>query len=314
MKVFVIGGTGFLGTHLLPKLLADGHDVTTLTRHKEKASGLEDLGVKVIVGDLLQPERWLSSLTPQDAVVAIAMPDIKIGRISTKRFRAIRDRATTYFTSAVSAAEKCGCPLIMTQGTALKTDGDEVADETWPFEPFGFARMAENVLPLLSKVIERGSPPIIRMLPGQIYGNGGLFKRLMYDWMKKGRYRIIGSGDNYFPRIHVDDCAQAYVQTLAKMPLGETFILADDAACTEREFANQMADCMNVRRPKSVPAFIVRLAAGRIIHETVTMNCRVTNARAKESLGWTLTYPTYRQGLPAAVKQIESDVPHVRAD
>ncbi|MHA2374069.1 MAG: NAD-dependent epimerase/dehydratase family protein, partial [Candidatus Thorarchaeota archaeon] len=41
MRVLIFGGTGFLGSHLTPKLLADGHEVTVVTRHKDQIAKLE---------------------------------------------------------------------------------------------------------------------------------------------------------------------------------------------------------------------------------------------------------------------------------
>ncbi|MFX0046514.1 MAG: hypothetical protein ACFE8Z_11755, partial [Candidatus Hermodarchaeota archaeon] len=63
---------------------------------------------------------------------------------------------------------------------------------------------------------------------------------------------------------------------------------------------------MNVPRPKSVPGFIIRMLMGKLIYETVTMNCRVSNSKAKEYLGWKLNFPTYREGLPATISEIEN--------
>jgi uncharacterized protein YbjT (DUF2867 family) len=84
MRVFVIGGTGFLGTFLIPKLMENGHEVTVLTRSKEKVLRLESLGINVMVGDLLRPESILARIPPQDAVISIAMPEVKPGRMSLK--------------------------------------------------------------------------------------------------------------------------------------------------------------------------------------------------------------------------------------
>ena len=313
MKVFVIGGTGFLGTHLIPKLQKQGHEVTILTRSREKASDLESLGTKVVVGNLLQPESFTPALSPQDAVISVAMPDIRPGRISPKRFKILRNQTIFYFSIPIDIAEKLNCPLIVTLGTSFRTVGEEVADESWPIERFGMTKIGELVDPLISEVIRRGSPPLIQMLPGEIYGPGGLFRNFMYEWMKKGRYRVIGSGENYIPRICVEDCAQAYVEVLKKMPLGESFIIADDGPCTQREFSNFMAHCMNVPRPKSVPGFIIRVVMGKLIYETVTMNCRVSNAKAKEYLGWKLKFPTYREGLPTTIGDIENRAVQMRA-
>ena len=305
MRVLVIGGTGFLGTHLLPRLLQRGYDVTVLTRSREKVPGLESLGVRGLIGDLLDPESFMPSLTPHDAVVSIAMPDIRPRRISRKRFRILRQQTTTYFSTPLAVAEKLGCPLVVTLGTSFRTVGDEVADESWPIERFGLTRIGELADPLIAEAAKRGSPPLIQMLPGEIYGPGGLF-RTMYEWMKKGRYRVIGSGENYIPRVYVKDCAEAYAKVLEKMPLGERFIVADDGPCTFREFADFLADCMDAPRPKSVPGFIIRIVLGDLLYQTATMNCRVSNAKAKKCLDWKPEYPTYREGLPVTVSELEA--------
>jgi len=94
------------------------------------------------------------------------------------------------------------------------------------------------------------------------------------------------------------------------MPIGERFIIADDGPCTQRDFADLMADYMNVPRPKSIPSFMVRIVMGRFIYETVTMNCRVNNAKTKRDLGWKLKYPTCREGLPVAIREIENMAVH----
>lgn len=304
MRVFVVGGTGFLGTHLLPKLLERGHNITVLTRDEGKTSRLKSLGINGVVGDLLEPESFLSRLSPHDAVISVAMPDIRPARISSQRFRVLREQTTVYFTTPIAVAKRLGCPLMVTLGTSFRTTGEQVADESWPIERFGMTRIGEWVDPLIAEAVHRGSPPLIQMLPGEIYGPGGLF-RTMYEWMKQGKYRVIGAGENYIPRVHVEDCAEAYAQALEKLPLGERFILADDGPCTVREFADFMAECMRAPRPKSVPKFIIRVVLGKLIYETITMNCRVSNAKAKKHLDWKLEYPTYCDGLPATIRDLE---------
>jgi len=305
MRILVIGGTGFLGSHLLPRLHKQGHDITVLTRSRDKADDLESPGIKGVVGDLLQPESFLSRISPQDAVISVAMPEIRPGRISVKQLRLLRKQTTIFFSTAIALAQQFNCPLILTLGTSFRTTGKQIADESWPLERFGIAKIGEFVDPLLSVMAEQGSPPLIQMIPGALYGPGGLFRDLMYEWMKAGKYRVVGGGKNYIPRIHVEDCAEAYVKAVGKMPLGEKFIIADDDPCTTKEFADAMADCMDIPRPKSVPGFLIRIAMGKLMYETITMNCQVSNAKAKKYLNWKLKYPTYREGLPAAIEAIE---------
>ena len=129
MRVFVIGGTGFLGTHLLPKLLKHCHDVTVLTRRQIEASRLETLEIKGIVGDLLQPELFIPQLTPQDAVIFIGMPKIRPGRISGKQLKSLQHQTKIYFSSATTISKKLQCPLILTLGASYCTTDDEIADE-----------------------------------------------------------------------------------------------------------------------------------------------------------------------------------------
>jgi len=312
MRVFVIGGTGFLGEHLISRLIKRKYDVTILTRSEEKATSLTPRGIKAVIGDLLQPESFISQLPSQEAVISVAMPEFHPRRMSQKEFKLLQELTARYFSTPVAIARKLNCPLIVTLGTSFRTRGGQVADESWPIERFGMTRIGELADPLIAEVVKRGSPPLIQMLPGEIYGPGGLFRNLMYEWMKKGKYRVIGSGRNYIPRVHVEDCAAAYVCALEKMPLGERFIIADDCPCTSREFSNFMADCMNVPRPKSLPGFIIRAVMGKLIYETVTMNCLVSNAKAKKRLNWKLTYPTYREGLPEAIKCIEQEPVQVK--
>ena len=190
MRVYVIGGTGFLGSFLLTKLRGKGHEITVLTRNEEKVSRLEFSGINVMIGDLLRPDSFLARIPPQDAIISIAMPEVKIGRISQKQLRKLQSQTELLFSTPVALAKKCQCPLFVTLGTSFSTHGEDTADETWPIERLGIAKVGELVDPLLSEVLQKGSPPLIQILPGQIYGPGGLFKRFMYDWMKKGKYRV----------------------------------------------------------------------------------------------------------------------------
>ena len=307
MKIFLIGGMGFLGSHILGHLAGKGYDVTVLTRSTNKAALLQDQGIHPVTGDLQNADSFLDQLSKQDAVVSVAMPHFVPGRMSATKFSELTSQTTAYFSSTLAAARKCSCPLILTLGTSFRTKGDEVADETWPIDRFGMTEIGRHVDTLIEQAEKAGTPPIIQMLPGEIYGPGGLFKNFMYRWMKSGKYRVIGSGDNFLPRVHVEDCARAYVKVLEKMPLGERFILADDLPCTLREFSDFMADTMNTPRPGSLPRFLVRLAMGKRILQTVTMNCKVSNSKARSMLDWKLSYPTYREGLPATIAALENE-------
>lgn len=302
MKIFVIGGSGFLGSHLVPKLVSAGHEVTVLTRRESEVARLESAGARPVLGDILDCEAFLPKLPSQDVVIFVAKP-FSPGRIAERKFRQLKKIATAFGTNALMVARRLEATLIYTCGTTYLTRPGEVADESWPLVPIGLGRIGEDAIPIMEKARASGSPPLIVMLPGQIYGPGGSFE-MMVGMMKSGRYRVIGSGANRFPRIHVEDCAQSYLLAAEQRPVGHSFILADDECATMREFSNCMADCLGKRRPKNLPAFVIRLVMGKYLHDTITMDCVVSNAKVKRVLGLELAYPTYREGVRAAVASL----------
>ena len=303
MKILVLGGTGLLGSFLVPKLLARDYYVSVLSRNSEALSKLEDQGVNGILGDLLEPEAFIPSLTPHDVVVSIAMP-LEFGRMSGKRFKIVTERTTKFTKSTLEIGRKLECPIIFTLGTSYRTGPGEIADETWPIERIGLTKAGIDAERLIREAGSDGHP-IIQMIPGQIYGPGGMFLE-MYKMLKSGRFGVVGKGENRIPRIHVEDCAEAYALAIDKLPINESFIIADDTPCTMREFMDYMASCAGMSKPRTIPRIMARIVMGKLLLETMGIDCVVSNDKLKRVLGWELQYPSYRVGLPAAIEAIES--------
>jgi len=303
MKVLVLGGTGLLGSFLIPKLLARDYTVSVLSRNKEALTKLDEHGVHGIIGDLLEPEKFVPNLAPQDVVVSIAMP-LEFGRMSGKKLKVVTERTTKFTQSALDIGHKLDCPIIFTLGTSYRTGPGEVADETWPIERFGLTLAGVEAERLIQEAGAEGRP-IIQMIPGQIYGPGGMFLE-MYKMLKSGKFGVVGKGENRIPRIHVEDCAEAYALTIDNLPINESFIIADDTPCTMREFMDYMASCAGMSKPRSIPRLLARLVMGKLLIETMGIDCVVSNTKLKEMLGWELKYPSYREGLPSAIEAIDA--------
>jgi nucleoside-diphosphate-sugar epimerase len=62
LKILVIGGTGFLGSHLVPKLVEEQHQVTVLTRQKHLANSNSTNNIGYLNGDILNPKDIESSV------------------------------------------------------------------------------------------------------------------------------------------------------------------------------------------------------------------------------------------------------------
>lgn len=308
MKIFVIGGTGLVGSYLLPKLIEKGNEVFALTRNSDKIERINKLGALGILGDIRNLQGFKKNLPEQlNIIVLLAMPSVKPGkRITKKRKEELRNETNDFFRNSIDLAKEYDIPIILPSGTSFKTKNDEIADETWPILRIGLTEIGKDTDEMVNKAIHDNNPKIIQLIYGKIYGNGGLF-RIMYEMMDKGRSKIIGKGENYIPNIHAKDAALAIIKAIDKQPFGEKFIIADDTAVTQKDFTNFMADLMNKKRPGHIPPLIIKLMLGKDLYEVIRMNCKVSNKKAKKILDWHPEYTSYKEGLTDTIKEMNEN-------
>jgi NAD dependent epimerase/dehydratase family enzyme len=272
MKILLIGGTGLVGSYLLPKLIENKFKIYALTRSNEKVPKINSLGAMGVLGDIRHPDSFIKSIDKLDLIILLAMPSIKPGkRVTKKRFKELKKETNDFFKNSMDLAVKFDVPIILPSGTSYSTKDNEIADETWAIQRIGLTKIGADTDKMVSDAIESNTPRIIQLIYGKIYGNGGLF-RFMYEMLEAGKFRIIGKGENYIPNIHAEDIAEAIIKVIEKMPIGERFILADDGPVTQKDFTFCMADIMNIKRPKSIPGFIIKLILGSDMYEIIKMN------------------------------------------
>ncbi|MEI6223009.1 MAG: NAD(P)-dependent oxidoreductase [bacterium] len=306
MKILVIGGTGLVGSYLLPRLVEKGNEVFALTRTIDKIDRINKLGAFGLLGDIRNPQAFISNLPDKlDIIVLLAMPSVKPGhRMTKKRKEELRKETNDFFRNSMDLAAHYNIPIILPSGTSFKTENNEIADETWPILRIGLTEIGKDTDEMVNQAIKTQNPKVIQLLYGKIYGNGGLF-RFMYNMMEKGRSKIIGKGDNCIPNIHASDAASAIVKTIEKLPIGEKFIIADDTAVTQKDFTIYLAELMNKKRPGHIPAFIIKLVLGNDFYEIIRLNCKVSNEKAKRLLDWKPEYPSYKEGLEMTIKEMK---------
>jgi nucleoside-diphosphate-sugar epimerase len=124
------------------------------------------------------------------------------------------------------------------------------------------------------------SPLILR--PAAIYGPG----RGVHESVRKGTYP---PGPNYISRIHVDDLA-AHCEAALLSDLTGAYPVADEEPCTSTEIAEFCARLLDVPLP-----------AGPIAAPRIFGDRRVDGSAIRRLLGVPLLYPTFREGIPAAI-------------
>jgi nucleoside-diphosphate-sugar epimerase len=130
---------------------------------------------------------------------------------------------------------------------------------------------------------------------GIFYGapNDGLIEPV-----RKRQLPIVGDGGGVWSFIHLDDAAAATVLAL-EHDGPAVYNIVDDEPAPVREGLPVLASALGAKPPRHVPRWLVRLIAGEAAVIMGTESRGASNAKAKRELGWTLRYPSWRQGFVA---------------
>ncbi len=307
MKVFVAGATGAIGRSLVPQLVEAGHQVTAITRSKEKLGALYELGAEPILCDVFDTGRLGS-------VVAQAEPDAVINELTDlpqslnprklKEYYAANNRVRREGTiNLLDAARGAGVRRFLVQGSAYwyaQTE-EAVKGEEAPLyldapPPVGPAvRTIEEVEDAVLSV-EGIEGVVLRY--GFFYGPGTWYAKEgdVGRQVRKRRYPMIGQGEGTYSFIHVDDAASATVAALEGAKPG-VYNVVDDEPATAAEWMPVFAEALGAKRPPRVPAFVARLIVGDAIVEWTLGMRGASNEKIKREVGWHPQYKSWRQGF-----------------
>jgi nucleoside-diphosphate-sugar epimerase len=223
-KIFVTGGTGFLGHSLLPMLVEQGYHVRALTRHASQHWWLRDLGVEIIEGDVVDKSLIFDAVAGCRFVVHAA------GRFSfwgkREQFEQINvDGAANVMEAAAAAKiEKfIHISTIVVIGDPLP---DRIVDETHPIhpkDPYQRSKYAGEQLAL--KHCKDHDLPVVVLRPGAFYGPYGryAFNRLFFEDPLKGLLIQVNKGHNITFPVYIGDVASSIISALHKGASGEVY-------------------------------------------------------------------------------------------
>jgi nucleoside-diphosphate-sugar epimerase len=250
MNIFVTGGTGFIGKHLVRALVKDGHAVTCLVRKTSKdVHVLRELGVGLHNGDITEKKGF--GLDDFDAVFHLA------GVLGGFRVRD-RDYHRIHVTGTNNVLEHCtGQPFIYCSSAGML--GPVVnGDEESPLNPTNAYERSKAEAEAL--VREYRNHVIIR--PEFVYGPHDEHVLGLFQSIKTGRFRTIGDGKSLLHPTYVGDVVQCLVASLGVK--NETFMVAGERPVSVREFAGLVGQKMGVKAPGSVPRWLAAAYAGAV--------------------------------------------------
>jgi nucleoside-diphosphate-sugar epimerase len=316
MRVFVAGASGAIGTRLVRQLVERGDEVTGTFRSPGGADRLRALGVDPIQLDLLDAaavRRAVLQAEP-DAIVheATALASARFTR-NLNRTLAETNRIRTEGTDALlAAAREAGVPRFVAQSFAsmrYARTGGPVKTEDDPLDPTpleGMREVADAMNYLDRTVVAAGG---IALRYGLFYGadNDGLVEPV-----RKRQFPIVGDGGGFASFVHLEDAAAATVLALEHEGPA-VYSVVDDEPAPVREWLPVLAEALGAKPPRRVPVRVARLLAGDVAVMLGTEARGSSNAKAKRELGWTLRYPTWRQGFFEAYARTAPHRPEPRA-
>lgn len=214
MKLFLTGGTGFIGQAVARKAIGLGHEVTALVRHdtSASASALARLGVKLHAGDLREPQSFAVAAAAADGVVHTAS--------TNDASAAAADEAAVV---AMLSDLHPGAAFIYTSGAWVygNTEG-EPATEASALNPTPLVAWRPAVEQHVMALAARRSAAAVILRPAMVHGyGGGIFGMLANMARQSGTVRVVGDGHNHWPAVHVDDLATAYLSAVERAASGD---------------------------------------------------------------------------------------------
>jgi 2-alkyl-3-oxoalkanoate reductase len=304
MHIFIAGATGTAGHALVPLLLEHGHTVTGTTRTPEKAKRLEQQGARAALMDGLDRESVKRAV--QDA-----QPDVIVHQMTSlagmqmKNFDrefAVTNRLRTVGTEYLLAA--AGDAKFIAQsftGWPYARSGGPVKSEEDPLDsepPKGIVATLDAIKRLEALTTQAGG---IILRYGGFYGPGsGLTtKGDQADMVRARKFPVVGSGDGVWSFIHTSDMATATLAAIEHGRPGEIYNVVDDEPAPVKVWLPYLAKTLGAPQPRHVPAWLGRLVAGPVAVMMMTSQRGASNAKAKRQLGWTPSYPSWREGFTA---------------
>jgi len=318
MRVFLTGGTGFIGSRVAASLLARGDEVVCLVRDPSRSGHLEAGGARLVQGDVTDPTALSRGLEGADAAIHLAAI-YDVGVVDERALERVNVGGTQAFLDAITTAGTSkAIHISSTAALGPATNGETDADGDWrgPY-PSVYHRTKADAH-RLARAAQAAGRPVVIASPAFGYGPGdtGPAGRFVDDLV---RGRVPGllkqPGSNMY--VYVDDLAVGVIAALDHAEPGSHYVLGGPVA-TVNEFAEQVARLAGRRPPPlKMPVWLAagtgvlldvvsRVSGARftVSRESVAVSARLRWVcgfqRTTDDLGWSPR--PLAEGLPPTVE------------
>ncbi len=240
MRVLVTGATGFVGRHLVTRLVAEGHSVVAYVRNPDKFKGLE--GVTLVVGDLFNKKALALACKDVDVVFHLAAM-IHAIRATEQDYRRVNALGTKNVLDACGRLKRFVYVSSVTVYGSVDSPRTTVIDESYPCigqNEYGKTKYEGEI------VVQKSGQPYTIVRPGRVYGPGDLTLLPLSKLIRKRLFLQVGGGKSLMMPIYIDDLIDFLILSLKKKALGETYIAVGDACIPKKRLMESLAKELGV--------------------------------------------------------------------
>jgi len=264
MKIFMTGGTGFVGTTLTKKLIQEKHQITILTRTLTEDSPLSK-GVTYLEGDPTEKGGWQERVAEHEVVINLAGASI-FRRWSETAKELMRDSRIHTTQNLVDAlAPRKGKEILLLSTSAIGYYGfqedEELGEEDAPGEGF-LASLAQEWESVALKAEAFGAKVALLRF-GIVLGSNGGALRQMVPLFNMYLGSPLGHGEQWFSWIHEEDLANIYSYLIAERNISGPINCTAPNPIKNRDLTKTLAEVLG--KPTfmpAVPGFMLRLIMG----------------------------------------------------
>jgi 2-alkyl-3-oxoalkanoate reductase len=281
MRIAVIGATGVLGRHLVPRLIERGHAVCATARKDSDLDRLKRIGAEAVPADIFDPVSLRAAVVNCDAAIHAAT---SIPTASGKGDWATNDRIRREGTANLVAA--CRAERVrryVQQSVAMLHITSDTRPQTEE-DPIGVYDRIRSALDM-EQIVTAAHLDWCIVRGGAFYGPGTGRPEAWRSQARGGVLTLPGDGNGFLSLIHVADMAAAMALVAERGQPKQVYIAADDQPATYRDLLGYVAAMERAAPPAT---------GGPVLLPSF----RVSNAKLK-ALGWAPAYPSFRAGLAA---------------
>ncbi len=322
MHVFVTGATGFIGRHLVMRLLRDGHRVTAWTRDVGAARAVLGADPELCAAD--DERATLAALDHADAIINLAGAPIAARWTPRHKRRMVASRVdlTRKLVAHMGRVARRPRVLVSTSAVGIYGDrGDErLSERSEPGEGF-LARLCLDWEAAAHSAEQHGARVVLLRLGVVLGPEGGALGPLL-PLFRRGLGGRVGPGTQWMPWVHLDDVVELFVRAIEDPKMEGPYHAVAPRPVTNAEFTRALGAAVGRAAPFPVPRLALRAVLGQG-SRVVLDSARVLPERTTEA-GFAFRHPALEEALRdvldgrgvtirrLAVDEVQPDHPYLR--